>query len=214
MQQAAASVAGTVLSTAQGDVRSVANGLRAGPSSPAPLNGSAVGGTSLTSGQSGTVTLQMPSARKSPAKTVVAARPAANTQDEAEAAPSELTFKESESSSADEESTPAEAGSEEQQSELDEDFARELGFTEDAEAKAEAPKAPERTVYIPPAPDAKEHLTPDDVKAVVVANQPAITACIRQHAQGTPVEKGGRFLVRWSVLPSGDTPASPWTRTR
>ncbi|WP_163997642.1 AgmX/PglI C-terminal domain-containing protein [Pyxidicoccus caerfyrddinensis] len=207
VQQAAASVAGTVLSTAQGDVRSVANGLRAGPSSPAPLNGSAVGGTTLTSGQPGTVALQMPSARKSPAKTVVAARPAANTQDEAEAAPSELTFKESESSSADEESAPAEAADaeEEQQSELDEDFARELGFTEEAEAKAAAPKAPERTVYIPPAPDAKEQLTPDDVKAVVVANQPAITACIRQHAQGTPVEKGGRFLVRWSVLPSGDT---------
>ncbi|HZH14800.1 MAG TPA: AgmX/PglI C-terminal domain-containing protein, partial [Archangium sp.] len=48
-------------------------------------------------------------------------------------------------------------------------------------------------------------LTPDDVKAVVVTNQPAITACIRQHARGTPVEGGGRFLVRWSVLPSGGT---------
>ena len=205
-QQAAASVSGTVLSTAQGDVQGAANGLRAQPSSGLK-NGPAVGGTPLTSGETGTVALQMPSARKPPAKTVVAARPADDAEEAAEAAPSELNFAESESSGADEESTPSEdAEAEEQpQSELDEDFARELGFTEDAEAKAAAPQVPERTVYIPPAPDAKEHLTPDDVKAVVVTNQPAITACIRQHAQGTPVEKGGRFMVRWSVLPSGDT---------
>lgn len=199
-QQAAASVSGTVLSTAQSDMQGAANNLRA--SQPAPS--STVGGTSLTSGETETVALQMPSARKQAAKTVVASRPAEDTEAEAEAAPSELTFHDSETSAADEESTPAEdTESEEQQSELDEEFARELGFTDDA--KPAAAKAPERTVYIPPAPDAKESLTPDDVKAVVVANQPAITACVREHAQGTAVEKGGRFMVRWSVLPSGDT---------
>ncbi|NOJ83166.1 AgmX/PglI C-terminal domain-containing protein [Myxococcus xanthus] len=86
---------------------------------------------------------------------------------------------------------------------LDETFARELGFTEDAEvSKAEEPA---RTVYVPPAVDVKEHLTPEDVKQVVLTNQPAITACLRSHAQGTPMEAGGRFMVQWSVLPSGET---------
>ncbi|WP_141594486.1 AgmX/PglI C-terminal domain-containing protein [Myxococcus sp. AB056] len=86
---------------------------------------------------------------------------------------------------------------------LDEAFARELGFTEDAElSKAEEPA---RTVYVPPAVDVKEHLTPEDVKQVVLTNQPAITACLRSHAQGTPMEAGGRFMVQWSVLPSGET---------
>ncbi|WP_240359621.1 AgmX/PglI C-terminal domain-containing protein [Pyxidicoccus trucidator] len=208
-QQAAASVSGTVLSTAQGDVQGAANGLRAQQPTTGPMSGSAVGGTTLTSGQPATVALRMPSARKVAAKTVVASRPA-DTEEEAEDQDSsEHNFNESESSAADEESITAEAAeaeeAEEQQSELDEDFARELGFTEDAEQKAAKPAVPERTVYIPPAPDAKEHLTPEDVKAVVVTNQPAITACIRQHAKGTPVEGGGRFLVRWSVLPSGDT---------
>jgi hypothetical protein len=206
-QQAAASVAGTVLSTAQTDVQGAANGLRAEPPGTALPGGPAAGGTTLASGQTETIALRMPSASKAPAKKVVAARPA---DTEAEApANGEVDFTESESSGADEESVTAEAAdaeeAETQQSELDEDFARELGFTEDAEPKAPTHAAPERTVYVPPAPDAKEHLTPDDVKAVVVANQPAITACIRQHAKGTPVEAGGRFLVRWSVLPSGGT---------
>ncbi|MCY1017531.1 AgmX/PglI C-terminal domain-containing protein [Pyxidicoccus sp. MSG2] len=202
-QQAAASVAGTVLSTAQGDVQGAANGLRAQPPTTGRVSGPPVGGLTLTSGQPPAVATRAPSARKAATKTALPS----STTDEAEVADTrELAFNETESASADEESTPAEATeAEEPESELDEDFARELGFTEDAEQKAATPKAPERTVYIPPAPDAKEHLTPDDVKAVVVANQPAITACIRQHAQGTPVEKGGRFLVRWSVLPSGDT---------
>ncbi|QSQ20863.1 AgmX/PglI C-terminal domain-containing protein [Pyxidicoccus parkwayensis] len=201
-QQAAASVSTTVLSTAQSDMQGAASNLRAAQSEE-PLKGSAVGGTTLTSGHTDTIALTMPSARKQAAKTVLTKRPAADT--EAEAAPGELNFHESEAG-ADEESTPAEdTEAEAQQSELDEDFARELGFTDDAKAKPDAPKEPERTVYIPPSPDAKERLTPDDVKGVVVANQPAITACIRQHAQGTPMEKGGRFMVRWSINPSGDT---------
>ncbi|MCE9668985.1 AgmX/PglI C-terminal domain-containing protein [Myxococcus stipitatus] len=87
----------------------------------------------------------------------------------------------------------------------DEAFARELGFTEEAEAARAEEQAPARTVYVPPSLDGKEHLTPDDVRQVVVANQPAITACIRQHAQDTSAQKGGRFTVRWSVLPGGET---------
>lgn len=88
---------------------------------------------------------------------------------------------------------------------LDEAFARELGFTEDADAEVAKAEAPARTVYVPPAVDVKEHLTPEDVKQVVLNNQPAITACLRSHAQGTPMEAGGRFMVQWSVLPSGET---------
>ncbi|MCP3136397.1 AgmX/PglI C-terminal domain-containing protein [Pyxidicoccus xibeiensis] len=219
-QQAAASVAGTVLSTAQGDVLGAANGLRA----PQPTSGAtntAVGGTTLTSG---TVAAVAPSTRKAPAKTVGVTLPraAANEDEETAPAASELSFDEGESEaggmnvpseSGDAETSPgedvaeaaADARPRSQYSELDEDFARELGFTEDAENKEAADPRASRTVYIPPVPDAKQHLTPDDVNAVVVANQPAITACIRQHAQGTPVEGGGRFLVQWSVLPSGET---------
>ncbi len=216
-RDAAASVAGTVLSTAQADVRGAANGLRASEPTPVPVNGSAVGGTTLTSGR--------PTARKGSAKApaAVPSRPATDTNEEADtgaaSGASELAFDEA---GADEESagsseegdtesgetvavSAADARPPNQYSELDEDFARELGFTEDAEKKEAVDPNASRTVYIPPAPDAKEHLTPDDVKAVVVTNQPAITACIRQHAKGTPVEGGGRFLVRWSVLPSGDT---------
>ncbi|QDE94792.1 AgmX/PglI C-terminal domain-containing protein [Myxococcus xanthus] len=88
---------------------------------------------------------------------------------------------------------------------LDEAFARELGFTEDADAEVAKAEAPARTVYVPPAVDVKEHLTPEDVKQVVLTNQPAITACLRSHAQGSPMEAGGRFVVQWSVLPSGET---------
>ncbi|WP_163777167.1 AgmX/PglI C-terminal domain-containing protein [Myxococcus vastator] len=88
---------------------------------------------------------------------------------------------------------------------LDEAFARELGFTEDADAEGAKAEEPARTVYVPPAVDVKAHLTPEDVKQVVLTNQPAITACLRSHAQGTPMEAGGRFMVQWSVLPSGET---------
>ncbi|NVJ17418.1 AgmX/PglI C-terminal domain-containing protein [Myxococcus sp. AM010] len=88
---------------------------------------------------------------------------------------------------------------------LDEDFARELGFTEDADAEGAKAEASARTVYVPPAVDVKAHLTPEDVKQVVLTNQPAITACLRSHARGTPMEAGGRFMVQWSVLPSGET---------
>jgi len=206
-QQAAASVAGSVLSTARGDVQGAANGLRAPTPTSGPVSGPAVGSPPLSPLQPDAVATRAPSARKVSTKTALTSPP----RDEAESTgPGEHTFNESESSGADEESVPAEAAdaeaaTETPQSELDEDFARELGFTEDAEQKALPHAAPERTVYVPPAPNAKEQLTPDDVKAVVVTNQPAITACIRQHARGTPVEGGGRFLVRWSVLPSGDT---------
>ncbi|WP_284664217.1 AgmX/PglI C-terminal domain-containing protein [Myxococcus sp. SDU36] len=88
---------------------------------------------------------------------------------------------------------------------LDEAFARELGFTEDADAEGAKAEESARTVYVPPAVDVKAHLTPEDVKQVVLTNQPAITACLRSHARGTPMEAGGRFMVQWSVLPSGET---------
>ncbi|TQF09962.1 AgmX/PglI C-terminal domain-containing protein [Myxococcus llanfairpwllgwyngyllgogerychwyrndrobwllllantysiliogogogochensis] len=120
----------------------------------------------------------------------------------------EMTFEEPDS---DEQTTSAPAdttddpdGATSTESELDEEFARELGFTEDGEERAASESTVARTVYVPPALDAKEHLTPEDVKQVVVSNQPAITACLRQHAADTSVQKDGRFVVRWSVLPSGE----------
>ncbi|WP_375756036.1 AgmX/PglI C-terminal domain-containing protein [Corallococcus exercitus] len=91
------------------------------------------------------------------------------------------------------------------ESEIDEDFARELGFTDEAESEASAPKqAQEKTVYIPPAPTSeREQLTPADVTNVVVTNQPAIAACVQNFKAGTALENGGRFQVRWSVDTTG-----------
>ncbi|RKH48881.1 collagen-like protein [Corallococcus llansteffanensis] len=92
-------------------------------------------------------------------------------------------------------------------SEFDEDFAREMGFTEEAEAeRAQAEKqAQEKTVYVPPAPSAAEHerLSPSDVTNVVVTNQPAIATCVQNFKAGTALENGGRFQMRWSVDTSG-----------
>lgn len=198
-----------------------ADSSRASQPTVAPTGSPSVQGTALTHGPPATVSVREPSSRKplTKADSTVPERTAASADEDADARVSELSFDEA---GADEESTTssedgdtkasetatvssAEARPTNAYSELDEDFARELGFTEDAEKKKAVDPNASRTVYIPPAPDVKQHLTPDDVKAVVVTNQPAITACLRQHAKGTPVEGGGRFMVRWSVLPSGDT---------
>jgi hypothetical protein len=208
MQQAAASVSDTVLSTAQNDVHGAANNLRA----PA-----ATDSTVLTRAKVPTEPTREPLARKAaprarviPASTVTEDTSVHEEEETLEASTGEAAFDGAEASTAPgPKSTQAAVSSTQARppgkyADLDEDFARELGFTEDAETKKQSPQST-RTVYIPPAPDAKEHLTPDDVKQVVMTNQPAITACLRQHAQGTPVEKGGRFLVKWSILPAGDT---------
>ncbi|WP_223641502.1 AgmX/PglI C-terminal domain-containing protein [Corallococcus sp. EGB] len=93
---------------------------------------------------------------------------------------------------------------EEPESELDEDFARELGFTDDAKATAAKQTPPEKTVYIPPAPTSeRDHLTPGDITNVVVTNQPAIATCVQNFKAGTALENGGRFQVRWSVDTTG-----------
>jgi hypothetical protein len=204
MPQAAASVSGTVLSTAQADVRGAANNLRA----PQPTEA-----TVLTGGKAGTEPVREAPVRRTVAKAriVPASTVSEDTSTADEEASTEPSFTQAESSTGSKtrgakavvSSTQARPPG--KYAELDEDFARQLGFTEDAEPRAATDPRSKRTVYIPPAPDAKEHLTPDDVKQVVTTNQPAITACIRQHAKGTPVEGGGRFLVKWSVLPAGDT---------
>ncbi|SES85387.1 hypothetical protein SAMN05443572_101378 [Myxococcus fulvus] len=127
----------------------------------------------------------------------------------ATAAVQAMTFDEPDTSN-DAYTAPADTGddadaAQEPESELDEEFARELGFTEEADAQAAEDTAPTRTVYVPPALEAKQHLTPEDVRQVVLANQPAITACLRQHAADTSAEKSGRFVMRWSVQPGGET---------
>jgi len=209
MQQAAASVSGTVLSTAQADVRGAANNLRASQPTEA---------TVLTRGKATTEPVREAPARRTvakarivPASTVTEDTSTAYEEASPEPGPAELSFTDAEASTGSKTRgakvavSSAQARPPGKYADLDEDFARQLGFTEDAEPKADTDLRSKRTVYIPPAPDAKAHLTPDDVKQVVVTNQPAVTACIRQHAKGTPVEKGGRFLVKWSVLPAGDT---------
>lgn len=90
--------------------------------------------------------------------------------------------------------------------ELDEDFARELGFTDDAVRKVPESKGV-KSVWIPPDPagELPETLTPEDIQQVVVANQPAVASCIRRHKEAIPGLSGGKFVVRWFVQPSGST---------
>ncbi|NTX09990.1 AgmX/PglI C-terminal domain-containing protein [Myxococcus sp. CA056] len=138
----------------------------------------------------------------------VSTTPAQSVAEASSGAVMEMTFEEPDSNeqttSAPADTTDDPDGATSTESELDEEFARELGFTEDGEERVASESTVARTVYVPPALDAKEHLTPEDVKQVVVSNQPAITACLRQHASDTSVQKDGRFVVRWSVLPSGE----------
>lgn len=89
---------------------------------------------------------------------------------------------------------------------LDEDFAREMGFT-----PGSTPKVPKTTgvtsVWIPPDPasDLPESLTPEQIQRVVVANQPAIVSCIKRFKDTVPGVSGGKFVVRWFVHPDGST---------
>jgi hypothetical protein len=89
---------------------------------------------------------------------------------------------------------------------LDEDFAREMGFTPDSK-----PKVPEsnavKSVWIPPDPASHlpEGLTPEQIQQVVVANQPAIVDCIKRFKDTVPGVSGGKFVLRWFVHPDGST---------
>jgi hypothetical protein len=89
---------------------------------------------------------------------------------------------------------------------LDEDFARELGFTPGSK-----PRVPEsngvKSVWVPPDPanDLPESLAPEQIQQVVVANQPAIVSCIKRFKDTVPGVSGGKFVVRWFVHPDGST---------
>jgi len=193
LASASVSVAGAMLPATQEGLRQAVNGLHPvalTSTSPAPA--------------ASAVTLEVARPALS-SREVRANVDAAGGVSRAPAAPVELAFGDAEaggelSRGAVEAKAAAEEGP---YADLDEEFARELGFTGDAESlKAQAPP---RTVYVPPALDVKEVLTPADVKQVVLTNQPALTACLRSHAQGTAMAAGGRFEVQWSVLPSGET---------
>lgn len=90
--------------------------------------------------------------------------------------------------------------------ELDEKYARELGFTGKPADSRPDPKS-SRTVWIPPAPgDAlPEHLASSEVMRVVLSHKAEITTCIQQHKVSAPSAEGGRFVARWSVLTDGST---------
>lgn len=91
-------------------------------------------------------------------------------------------------------------------SEFDEEFARKLGFTKDAAQKKSEPTRV-KSVWVPPDPDANlpETLAPEDIQQVVIANQPAVSSCIQRHKEAIPGISGGKFMVRWFILPSGST---------
>jgi hypothetical protein len=90
--------------------------------------------------------------------------------------------------------------------ELDREFARKLGFTDDAVKKEPEPNGV-KSVWIPPAPDEglPQTLKPEDIQQVVAANQPAITSCIRRHKDAIPGLNGGKFMMRWFIHPTGST---------
>lgn len=90
--------------------------------------------------------------------------------------------------------------------ELDREFARQLGFTDDA-ARNEPEKHGVKSVWIPPAPgeDLPQTLKPEDIQQVVTANQPAITSCIQRHKDAIPGLNGGKFVMRWFIHPNGST---------
>ncbi len=97
--------------------------------------------------------------------------------------------------------------------EFDEEYARELGFTDKPAQVRPDPKA-SRNVYIPPAPgeDIRERLTSADIMRVVVSHKAAIAGCIQEHRARTQPGVKGQFVARWSVLPDGST-ASPTVET-
>jgi hypothetical protein len=90
--------------------------------------------------------------------------------------------------------------------EFDKEFAQKLGLDDKPAQKAPESKGV-KSVWIPPEPaqDLPETLTPKDIQSVVVANQPAIASCIRRAKEATPGLSGGKFVMRWSVYPSGST---------
>lgn len=89
---------------------------------------------------------------------------------------------------------------------LDEAFARELGFTPGSKLKTPEPTGV-KSVWIPPDPASNlpESLTPEQIQQVVVANQPAIVSCIKRFKDSVPGVSGGKFVVRWFVHPDGST---------
>jgi hypothetical protein len=90
--------------------------------------------------------------------------------------------------------------------EFDEEYARELGFT-DKPAPAPANRRKLQNVYVPPAPgeELPERLTSADIMRVVVSNKASVAGCIQEHRARTEPGAKGQFVARWSVLPDGST---------
>lgn len=119
-----------------------------------------------------------------PVSAIVATAPASEEDEEAEAAPKNANGYE----------------------EFDEEYARELGFT-DKPAPAPANTRKLQSVYVPPAPgeDMPERLTSADIMRVVVSNKASVAGCIQEHRARTEPGAKGKFVARWSVLPDGST---------
>ncbi|CAM3922318.1 AgmX/PglI C-terminal domain-containing protein [Corallococcus sp. ZKHCc1 1396] len=209
-QQAAASVANTVGASALTEAQRAAQSLT--PNTPGLTGPANVG---LTTGLNTLAPDARPSTAVAPVtkkKAPVAARAATLESPEDTGEVQELSFGREITPEEIEQARLAAAAAEAEEaappgSEFDEDFAREMGFTEEADAaQAQASEqAPEKTVYIPPAPSAAgpERLSPADVSSVVLTNQPDIATCVQSFKAGTALENGGRFQVRWSVDTSG-----------
>ena len=90
--------------------------------------------------------------------------------------------------------------------ELDREFARQLGFTDDA-VRSEPGRHGVKSVWIPPAPgeDLPQTLKPEEIQQAVAANQHAITSCIQRHKGTIPGLNGGKFVMRWFIHPRGST---------
>lgn len=91
--------------------------------------------------------------------------------------------------------------------EFDEDFARELGFTEKPKSEPRPNPKASRSVWIPPAPGEAipERLTSADIMRVVVEHKASIAGCIQAHKARTQADAVGRLVARWSIRPDGTT---------
>ncbi|QSQ11497.1 AgmX/PglI C-terminal domain-containing protein [Myxococcus landrumensis] len=190
-------------STSVGDIASTLQAPPAAPTLAAPASRATLDDTDALARRD---TLAVTSRVRRAEEEAVEQEASKPAPEEAQASVQELTFEED---AAPEDSTPPpqeEAAVEEEaaESELDEEFARELGFADEAASEEPEPTAA-RTVYVPPELGEKEHLTADDVQQVVVAHQPDVTECLHKHAADSLLEKGGHFVVSWSVQPSGET---------
>ncbi|MHB8879326.1 MAG: AgmX/PglI C-terminal domain-containing protein [Myxococcaceae bacterium] len=89
------------------------------------------------------------------------------------------------------------------------DFDREFGGGTPKPREPVAGRAGGKSVYVPPAPGSADAMLPEfigqsDIIGVVLANKPALSACLAEQKKREPLVSG-KLVMRWTILPSGKT---------